>query len=70
MTVRQVSRVALLAPDTCHAVVGRHGFILAAVNMPTGERWAYASYLLHVLMHDHKILPYIMMYDINCRCAA
>jgi len=43
---------------------------LAALNMPTGERWAYATYLLHVLMHEHSILPYIMMYDINCRCVA
>lgn len=50
--------------------VCRHGFILAALNMPTGERWAYATYLLHVLMHEHRILPYVMMYDINCRCVA
>ncbi|WIA40653.1 hypothetical protein OEZ86_013989 [Tetradesmus obliquus] len=48
----------------------RHGFVLAALNMPTGERWAYATYLLHVLMHEHSILPYIMMYDINCRFQA
>lgn len=45
----------------------RHGFLLAALNMPTGERWAYAIYLLHVLMHKHNILPFVAMYDINCR---
>jgi len=45
----------------------RHGFLLAAVNMPTGERWAYATFLLHVLIHEHKLLPYVVMYDINCR---
>lgn len=45
----------------------RHGFLLAALNMATGERWAYATYLMHVLMHEHGILPYVMMYDINCK---
>lgn len=38
--------------------------------MPTGERWAYAAFLMHVLMHEHNILPYILMYDINCRFKA
>ncbi|KAF6262414.1 hypothetical protein COO60DRAFT_1624964 [Scenedesmus sp. NREL 46B-D3] len=48
----------------------RHGFLLAALNMATGERWAYATYLLHVLMREHGILPYVMMYDINCKYQA
>lgn len=48
----------------------RHGFLLAAVNMPTGERWAYATYLMHVLMHEHNLWPYVLMYDINCRFKA
>jgi len=53
--------------DVNACVVGRHGFLLAAVNMPTGERWAYATFLLHVLIHQHNLLPYVVMYDINCR---
>lgn len=35
--------------------------------MPTGERWAYAIFLLDLLMREHNILPYLMMYDINCK---
>ncbi|WIA23666.1 hypothetical protein OEZ85_000367 [Tetradesmus obliquus] len=45
----------------------RHGFILAAVNMPVGERWAYAICLLHILMCVHNVWPFMNLYDINCR---
>jgi hypothetical protein len=49
------------------AVAHRHGSVLKAVDMPTGERWSYAIFLLHVLFCEHNIRPYMMMYDINCR---
>lgn len=44
--------------------------MLAAVNMLSGERWSYAIYLLHILIHQNNILPYVVMYDINCRCGS
>lgn len=37
--------------------------------MPTGERWAYAILLLHVLLCLHNVWPYVFYYDINCRFA-
>eukprot|EP00878_Enallax_costatus_P029652 GHUV01032192.1.p1 GENE.GHUV01032192.1~~GHUV01032192.1.p1 ORF type:complete len:557 (+),score=190.43 GHUV01032192.1:1035-2705(+) len=48
----------------------RHGHVLAAVNMPVGEKWAYAICLLHILMCIHNVWPYISFYDINCKWAA
>jgi hypothetical protein len=38
-----------------------------AVNMPTGERYAYAKCLMHALAAVHCVWPYMLMYDINCR---
>lgn len=51
----------------CVSLLRRHGFLLAAVNMPTGERWAYAVFLLHILLCRNNVLPFVAMYDINCR---
>jgi hypothetical protein len=45
----------------------RHGFVLAAVNMPVGEKWAYADCLLHILMDIHNVWPFLSLYDINCK---
>ena len=56
-----------LYPELVIACVCRHGFLLAALDMAKGECWAYAVYLLHTLLHSNGILPYVMMYDINCR---
>lgn len=48
----------------------RHGHILAAVNMPVGEKWAYAICLMHLLISIHNVWPYISFYDINCQFKA
>lgn len=45
----------------------RHGFVLAAVNMKVGEKWAYAICLMHILISIHNVWPFISLYDINCR---
>jgi hypothetical protein len=41
--------------------------VLAAVNMPVGEKRAYAICLLHILMCIHNVWPFLSLYDINCR---
>lgn len=47
----------------------RHGFLLAAVNMPVGEKWAYAICLLHIVMAIHNVWPFLSLYDIACKWA-
>jgi hypothetical protein len=38
------------------AIFCRHGIILKALNMATGERWAYATLLLSTLL-DQSVVP-------------
>ena len=38
------------------AIACRHGIILKALNMVTGEKWMYATVLMDSLLH-HDIVP-------------
>jgi hypothetical protein len=44
----------------------RHGMLICALNMVTGEKWSYATYLLYLLMLNN-VVPSVLWYDINCR---
>jgi hypothetical protein len=33
----------------------RHGMMICALNMITGEKWSYATFLLHMLMCNNVI---------------
>ena len=48
----------------------RHGFILLLLNLFTGERWGYATLLLHTLFAVHHLAVQFFWYDINCRYGA
>jgi Kyakuja-Dileera-Zisupton transposase len=48
------------------ALVCGHGVVLAALNIPVGEKWAYAIVLLLVLL-DQNTFVHTVWYDINCR---
>ncbi len=44
-----------------HAGIGalfcRHAVLYVALNLFTGERWAYATYLMFIMMEQHGICP-------------
>lgn len=48
----------------------RHGFLLLLLNMYTGERWSYATYMLYMLLAVYGVQVSHFWYDINCRYGA
>ena len=50
------------------ALLCNHGVVHAALNIPVGEKWAYAIVLLCVLL-QHNTFAHTFYYDINCRWA-
>ena len=45
----------------------RHGFCGLAMNIFTGERYAYALMILQIILFQHKLPLQFFWYDVNCR---
>ena len=69
MVPSRVCRITLLQFDitAVGSTMCRHSIVAHLLDISTGERYIYATVMLHALMITYAMPVLVVWYDINCR---